>query len=502
MPHGCALKEYVLHLPPRLTKSAYQTLLTCHVAPRQWHLEGRFGSRTHNVEKNVNGIPVLYDQNMMEEISQTSPELKQLMEIEGVSVVEKEFVQNHRTKQHAPQIDARIHPELEPDDFVLPNITANCLDANHCKGSFTYAEMFGGIGGFGVGLDRLGGKCVFYSEIDERCRETYKLNFETPSTCIHGDIYQVPDDAFPQNLDLLVGGFPCQPFSTLGDQPGFDCEKGRGHLYKQIVRALELSQPKAFLFENVPGLLGMKDALNVIVNAFRGTGYKVTAEICSSRGLTATGRKRLFFVGIRTDLPFDNFFFEFPYVPDLKLCSHDILDYDCLPTPELDVLRLSQSTWHQLYQNSRWKPNHLSWPNRHCDTLTSHYGNAVGRGDSQLVPSSAPHPPRRFSVRECARIMGFPNSFDFCDIRPQQGEMAHRKEGYRMIGNAVCPPLIAALAGRVLDAVCVEMGKDTSSDETNWTVRGRRVAMDLACAVVRSSPVSMPAGCLIHEKET
>jgi site-specific DNA-cytosine methylase len=157
-------------------------------------------------------------------------------------------------------------------------------------------------------------------------------------------------------------------------------------------------------------------------------------------------------------------------------------------------LRLSQSTWSKLSQNNRWKPSHLAWPNRHCDTLTSHYGNAVGRGDSQLVPSSAPHPPRRFSVRECARIMGFPNSYEFCPIRPGQGEMAHRKEGYRMIGNSVCPPLIASLAGSVLDTAGVNMGKD---DDKNWTTKGRNVAVDLACSALRTSPVPLPVGCLV-----
>lgn len=523
--HGSAPpKENVLHLPPRLTKSAYQTLLSTHVAPRQWHLEGRYGSRTHKVDGTANGIPVLHDRRTLEDISLSSPELKQLLDTKGVDVVEKDFVHNHRSKQDSPDIDARVHPELEPANFVLPSIVPKQLGASDGWGEslFTYAEMFGGIGGFGVALDRLGGACTFYSEIDERCRETYSLNFDTKSSCIHGDIYDVPDEAFPQNLDMLVAGFPCQPFSALGDQPGFDCEKGRGQLFLQIVRALKLSKPKCFLFENVPGLLGMKDTLDVILSAFRGAGYRVSAEVCSARGLTATIRKRLFFVGVREDLVksnalnasdvpkektatdtkqddataslLDTSFFQFPYIPDLKLCCHDIIDYDELPAAELDVLRLSESTWDQLSQNKKWKPANLAWPNRHCDTLTSHYGNAVGRGDSQLVPSSCPHPPRRFSVRECARLMGFPNTFTFSGIRPEQGEMAHRKEGYRMVGNAVCPPLIAVLAGSVLNAAGIGLG--ARSDDHDLTAKGRRVAVDLACAVLRS-PVALPAGCLV-----
>ncbi|EED95074.1 predicted protein [Thalassiosira pseudonana CCMP1335] len=246
--------ESVLHLPPRLTKSAYQILIATDSVPRSWHLEGRFGSRTHVVEKGVtNGIPVLHNQVTMDEIAQTSAELKGLMDNEGVEVVEKEFVHNHRTRQNIPYIDARIHPELEPDGYEVPSVTHKPMETSKKANSplfFSYAEMFAGIGGFGVALEALGG------------------------SWIHGDIYEVPDSAFPKDLDLLVAGFPCQPFSTLGDQPGFDCHKGRGQLFLQIVRALELSRPRSFLLENVPGLLGMKDALDVILKAFRGAGYK------------------------------------------------------------------------------------------------------------------------------------------------------------------------------------------------------------------------------------
>ena len=518
-------KEWVLHIPPRLTKSAYQILLSCNAAPRQWHLEGRFGSRTHLVEKGkINGIPILFNEEQMKKMIESSnnhTELEELIKTDGVSIVQKEFVQNHRTRQQVPMLDARIHPELEPGGYVIPSIKPICTDAKYSHGthSFTYAEMFGGIGGFGVGLKALGGKCVFYSEIDEQCRETYKLNFpETDTSCIHGDIYDVQDSELPRNLDLLVAGFPCQPFTNLGDQPGFRCMKGRGHLFLQIVRVLEISRPKAFLLENVPGLLSMKDTLDVILKAFRGAGYTVYAEVCSAAGLTATVRKRLFFVGIRNDLAksesegtnttvessLESSGYQFPYIPDLKLCAQDILDYDTLDKSEADILKLTPETFDQL-RKSRWKPHHLAWPNKKCDTLTSHYGNAVGRGDSQLVPSASPNPPRRFSVRECARIMSFGNSFKFISARHDQGEMAYRKQCYRMLGNAVCPPLIAALAGSVLDAIDVQMRDDVDVDIKTkakakgcWTEKGRGVAIKLACQSLRpEQSLPLPAGCLI-----
>lgn len=440
-----APKELVLHLPPRLTKSAYQTLIATECVARPWHLEGRFGSRTHVVEKGVtNGIPVVVDQAVMDQKAKHSEELKQLLNAEGVQVVAKEFVRNHRTRLDIPEYDATIHPELKPEGYEIPSILPKPLKKSSKSATlFTYAELFGGIGGFGVALESLGGKCVFYSEIEERCRDTYTLNFETSHECIHGDIYKVPDSAFPKQLDMLVGGFPCQPFSKLGEQPGFDCHKGRGQLFLEIVRMLGVSHPKCFLLENVPGLEEMKETLDVILKALRDAGYYVKAEVCSARGLVATKRKRLFFAGIRHDLmPSDSKKRAaaeetiFPYIPDLKLCCNDILDYETMPQSELDILRLPESTWDQLNNNKRWRPHQLAWPNASCDPLTSHYGNSVGRGESQLVPSRSPYPPRRFSVRETARIMGFPNCFLFCPIRSGQGEMAYRKEGYRMCGNA------------------------------------------------------------------
>jgi hypothetical protein len=129
--------------------------------------------------------------------------------------------------------------------------------------------------------------------------------------------------------------------------------------------------------------------------------------VCSSRGLTATSRKRLFFVGLRNDLTQSDETrqqdtFEFP-VPDLQLKAENIMDCDELPSEEFNILRLVDDTTDILVNSGRWRPN------RPYDTITSHYGTAVGRGESQLVPCSAPHHPRCFSFRECA-LMGFPNS--------------------------------------------------------------------------------------------
>ena len=398
--------------------------------------------------------------------------------------------------------------------------------------------MFAGIGGFGIALEALGGRCVFCSELDELCRMVYATNLlhhhhsssnsnnnntqdRTSQSIMHGDIYKVPDEAFPKpgTLDLLVGGFPCQPFSSLGQQPGLDCPDG--HLFLQIVRVLRISQPSTFLLENVPGLLQMTDTVKVIVQALEDCGYYVTMEICDARCLTATTRKRLYIVGLRrqpssSPLPpppqqqdqqpnisatkssihtnprvSSGDPFQFPYIPDLGLRARDVIDYELLDVDDEDLLRISDEQLHRLNTEKYWKPAHLAWPNTIIDTLVSHYGKSIARGHSQLVPGSArslsnnkctgsattSSNPRRFTPRECARLMGFPNSYILPpSTNVHQCPMAYNKEWYQMFGNAVCPPIIAAIAGAVLDR-CPD---HVRAAQTDWIEFGRTIAVQLA----------------------
>jgi site-specific DNA-cytosine methylase len=248
----------------------------------------------------------------------------------------------------------------------------------------------------------------------------------------------------------------------------------------------------------------MTETYETIVEALENAGYDVYTEVISSRGLTATVRKRLYFVGLRRDdFTVDESGtspgrheqrnqFEFPFIPDLQIRARDVLDFDEMSEEELEILRLADDTLEQLLSSRRWRPHSLAWPNKSIDTVTSHYGNAVGRGETQLVPCSAPHSPRRFSIRECARVMGFPNSYEFLPPGERQSPMAYRKMHYRMCGNAVCPPVIAALAGSVLDCCRI-----TCSREEGWVQHGRSVAIVLALEATRKSPATLPRGCLV-----
>jgi DNA (cytosine-5)-methyltransferase 1 len=548
--------EPVLLVPSHLTKSSYAILVENSFVPRTWHKEGRYGSRTHKFDRKRNGIPLInspekvdfilnlirkrnhgFDITECKEACTVSMQnLIELVSTPDVDLVFHTPVASNKIPR--PEIfDATIHPEKMPTDFTqrlhefienqvykknrTSGICQNTLDE---KQYFTFSELFCGIGGFGVALERLGGKCVFASEIYKPAIDIYHTNIDTKhlkNNKVSGDIWKVKVEDVPKH-DLLVGGFPCQPFTSLGLQLGLNDDKvasgrcgrmegenckrsnqGRGQLFTQIVRILCHVQPKAFLLENVPGLVTTDDgkALETILDALKNAGYNVSYEICSARGVTAQSRKRLFIVGILIENLECQSHFNFPFIPDLQLRAGDVLhstyelesaslSSEILGIPKnlfsnvdlSSMFRLSDMQMDQLCHRSKsWKPAKLAWDNTTCDTIDSHYGITIGKGNSQLVPSLAPHHPRRFTPRECARIMGFPNCFKLglpqnsCKNQKYENDSAFYsfiKEQYFMLGNAVCPPLIAILGGAILNHIL--------NDEQDWLDLGLWSGINLA----------------------
>jgi DNA (cytosine-5)-methyltransferase 1 len=539
--------EWVLVLPPQFTQIVYQLLIRTKCVPRPWHTEGRYGSRTHvhydthNPNRRMVGIPVLSADRVQAAMT-TNVELQNLLQSfdenghRMVDLLYKSYTPSKRAHV-PPPFDAQIHPERAPldamsliaDPTVLHRIpwwppsqpppchqqysdSTNDHVQEHCNHpaatipAFTFAELFAGMGGFGVALEALGGECIFCSEIDATCRMVYTSNLRIAPHNVYGNIHDVTDQELPLrgSLDLLVAGFPCQPFSTLGHQPGLDCPQG--NLFLEIVRVLRISKPHAFLLENVPGLLQMSETIKIIVDALESAGYVVSMEICDARGLTAQTRKRLYVVGLRQQNTTENLTahiinvsadssisdtttvdpFRFPYIPDLGLRAEDVIQYEPLSVEDEELLRISDEQLHRMNTEKYWKPAHLAWPNTIIDTLVSHYGKSVARGHSQLVPGSATTDhvspmstnPRRFTPRECARIMGFPGTYVLPDkTDPNQCGMARNKEWYQMFGNAVCPPVVAAIAGAILDR-CPHMSHYDA--HTDWITWGRTVAVQLA----------------------
>ena len=436
-------EEPVLLVPPQLTQSAYALLVKHGLVSRKWHLDGRYGSRTFRPSDHANdessapaaqrhkkvendepeidrrmGLPLLQSAVTMNgdlaTIATDAEELKTLLATPGVEVVRLQ-VPHPRNAPKPEHVNATAHLDRAPASppicrRIHKPILLSDADASRTTPAFTFMELFSGIGGFGLALEALGGQCIFASEINANCNRIYMTNMaHPPKDGVHGDIYKVPDGAFPSKgqCDVLVAGFPCQPFSRLGAQPGFD-DGDRGMLYTQIVRALRVSRPRAFLLENVPGLAAMGDSLSEILASLDECGYEVTTEVVTARGLTVQSRKRLFFVGmLRSDGDAGSSkSFEFPYVPDLALRAQDVIEYAETDGDEFSRYRLSPVQMEQLLNRSkRWKPAKLAWPDTTLDVLDGHYGVTISKGNLFLA--------QHRQIRVSLRPESVPESWDF-----------------------------------------------------------------------------------------
>ena len=172
---------------------------------------------------------------------------------------------------------------------------------------FSFIDLFSGIGGFRIALEKLGGKCIGFSEIDKSAIEVYRDNFNSKEEIYLGDITKIKK--LPK-ADIFVGGVPCQAWSVAGSKKGFD--DPRGKLWEDCIRLVKTSKPKSFIFENVKGLFDPrnKSSLNLIINAFRKCGYEVFYKLLNSYDFgLPQNRDRIFIVGINKKFKID---FNFP----------------------------------------------------------------------------------------------------------------------------------------------------------------------------------------------
>ena len=434
---------------------------------------------------------------------------------------------SHRAKS-CPNATCRLCEETGHDVGGCPNKPLAPVDLGQFKAQaqaqthvdsndtpnrgFSYIELFCGMGGFRVALDKLGGKCVFASEIDRFCVQNYQENFgDRPA----GDICRIQTHEIP-NHDLLVGGFPCQPFSSSGARLGIHDPNGRGVLFREIVRILKGKKPRAFLLENVRGLYLHDDGntLKVVVKELEECGYAVKYELVDAVKLLPQERCRLFLVGTRRDLQHlsskdqaQQTEFKFPNLPHLARGIRDILhhpeDGHHLTALEMEKLTLNPNQLNkvksQKYTQEHPEARFLSDPTVAAKTIQSSYTKyMVG---SQFIPvqfgKDGNDEWRRFSSREVARLQGFPESFRLCKDR-----------AYHMIGNAVAPPVIVMIAAPLLQFVHVGGGGDDDHDETTrdwgWTVAqsllleaspddSRRKELESKLCLVRTVPVGIRA---------
>jgi len=184
---------------------------------------------------------------------------------------------------------------------------------------FSFIDLFSGIGGFRVAIEKLGGKCIGFSEIDKNAIEVYRDNFNSKEEIYLGDITKI--EKLPK-ADIFVGGVPCQAWSVAGSKKGFD--DPRGKLWEDCIRLVKESKPKAFIFENVKGLYDPrnKSSLNLIINEFRKCGYDVFHKLLNAYDFgLPQNRDRIFIVGFDKKFKID---FDFPSPKDNAIPLHKI----------------------------------------------------------------------------------------------------------------------------------------------------------------------------------
>ncbi len=318
------------------------------------------------------------------------------------------------------------------------------------KEAFKFIDLFAGIGGIRIPFQELGGKCVFSSEWDQFAQKTYRVNFgERP----HGDITQIESEVIP-DFDILLGGFPCQPFSSAGLKKGF--ADTRGTLFFEIERIMRDKRPKAFLLENVKQLRthDRGRTLKVILKHIEELNYYVKYEVLRAGDFgVPQNRERTYIVGFDKDYYnlSDDYEFQFPKPTYEKTRLGDILEDNVD-----DRYTLSDSMWSGFQKR---KQNNIdrgagfgyclfNEDSPYVSTLVARY---YKDGQEILVDQGCDKNPRKLTPRECARLQGFPDSY----IIPVSNMQA-----YKQFGNSVAVPVVRAVAKRIVEEINVLPVKD------------------------------------------
>lgn len=315
--------------------------------------------------------------------------------------------------------------------------------------SFDFIDLFAGIGGLRLAFNAIGGKCVFTSEWDKYCRQTYSKNFGCPEREIAGDIREVSVCDIPRH-DVLVAGFPCQPFSiagvskknALGRPHGFLCDT-QGTLFFNIADIIAKHKPAAFLLENVKNLQrhDKGNTFRVIIRTLEEElGYSIDFRVINSQGWVPQRRERIFIVGFRRDT---GFAFDDLKVPDPMLGPK----LGAILQPPSEILpkyTLTPRLWDYLQE---YKKKHQAKGNGFgCSvfgkndvarTLSARY---YKDGSEVLIKQSGKRP-RRLTPIECSRLMGF-RHLDGTDFDIPVSDT----QAYKQFGNAVVVPAATAVA--------------------------------------------------------
>lgn len=316
------------------------------------------------------------------------------------------------------------------------------------KQPFTFIDLFAGIGGTRIAFEEAGCKCVFSSEWDKFAQITYEENYgEKPV----GDIRLVHTNDIPDH-NILVAGFPCQPFSisgvskknSLGRPHGFE-DPTQGTLFFEIKRILRAKKPDAFLLENVKNLKSHDkgNTFKVIMNTLENDlNYRVYYQVINADNYVPQNRERIFIIGFREDLQF--------HFPETNFNERPKL-LDILESNIPEKYTITDHLWNYLQsyaKKHKEKGNGfgygLTFPDGRARTLSARYHKD---GSEILVYQGEDKNPRRLTPRECANLMGFTK------FRPNFKIPVSDTQAYRQFGNSVVVPVVYDLAVEIVKAL-------------------------------------------------
>lgn len=308
---------------------------------------------------------------------------------------------------------------------------------------YTFIDLFAGLGGFRLALESLGAKCVYSNEWDKACKEVYSMNFgETPDD----DITLVNEKDIPDH-DILCAGFPCQAFSISGKQRGFD--DSRGTLFFDVARIIKEKKPKIVFMENVKNFAkhDSGNTLETVKTIMEELGYNFYYKVLNSVDYgVPQKRERIYMVGFRKDLGDEMFSFPQPFelsrhVEDFLLDENQLEDYLFTSRTDLQLNGKEDDT----YSN---KPIRLGIFGKGGQgeriystkgiavTLSAYGGGIFAKTGGYMINGT----PRKLHPRECARIMGFPDSYK---IHP------NRNQAYKQFGNSVVVDVLQLIGNEI-----------------------------------------------------
>ena len=298
--------------------------------------------------------------------------------------------------------------------------------------NYRFIDLFAGIGGMRLAFEATGATCVFSSEWDKYAQKTYEANFDVLP---EGDITLIHETDVPK-FDILLAGFPCQPFSSIGKREGFK-HKTQGTLFYDVARIIDHHKPKAFLLENVAGLLTHDDGrtFNTIISTLTELGYEVNYQVLDASDFgVPQKRERIYIVGFnRSKVKSADFLFPRP-----KKSKVGIGKFIEKGRTDLSISKHLQKVY--IYKLDDGRPEVVnSKSDFPVKTLVASY-HKIQRLTGTFV-ADGPTGLRLLSENECKAVMGYPKTFKIPVSRTQM---------YRQFGNSVAVPVVKAVARSIV----------------------------------------------------